>query len=148
VPEAPVDDEVTWRVSKVTKGGLKLDLVVAEFVEVYFNNVESLEVSEVGESLEDIGVLGFVRRGVAHPLNVRRENLSPFLRDILAPPLELRLELETDVMEQMALALWKPSFRNESAGLEWSAEVATGYLPNAVNDPVDDFLVLEHRHVE
>ena len=148
MPEAPVDDEVTWRVSKVTKGGLKLDLVVAEFVEVYFNNVESLEVSEVGESLEDIGVLGFVRRGVAHPLNVRRENLSPFLRDILAPPLELRLELETDVMEQMALALWKPSFRNESAGLEWSAEVATGYLPNAVNDPVDDFLVLEHRHVE
>lgn len=48
----------------------------------------------------------------------------------------------------MALALRKPSFRNESAGFEWRAEVAIGYLSNAVDDPVDDLLVLEYGHVE
>lgn len=97
--ETTVDDEVSRGASKVTKGRLKLDLVVAEFAEVDFSNVESFEVSEVGESLENVAVLGFVRRRVAQPSNVRRQNLSPFFRDILASPLELRLELETDVME-------------------------------------------------
>jgi len=145
--EATVDDEVTWRVSEVTKGGLKLGLVVVEFAEVDFNNVKGFEVGEVGESLEDVAVLGFVRRRVAHPSNVRRQDFSPSFRDIFAPPLELRLELETDVMEQMALTVRKPSLRNESAGFERSTEVATGCLSNAVDDPVDDFLVVEHGHV-
>ena len=69
--EATVDDQVTWRASEVTKGGLKLGFVVAEFAEVDFNDVEGFEVSEIAESLEDVGVLGFVRRGVAHPSNIR-----------------------------------------------------------------------------
>ena len=50
-------------------------------------------------------------------------------------------------MEQMVLAPRKPSFRNKSAGFEWSTEVATGYLSNVVDDLVDDFLVLEHGHI-
>jgi len=143
--KATVDDEESRRVSKMSKGRLKLGLVVAEFSKVDFDNVEGFEVSEVGESVENVVVPGFVRRRVAHPPNVRRQNLSPFFRDILAPSLELRLELETDMVEEMALALRKPSFRDESAGFERSAEVVTRFLSNAVDDSVNDLLVVANR---
>jgi hypothetical protein len=145
VAEAAVDDEVPDCVSEVTKGGLKLGFVVLESDEVDFEDAEGFDVSEVSEPFENVVVLGLVWWGVAQPPNVRRQNLSPFLRDILAPPFELRLVLKSDVMKQMALAPWSPRFRNKSAGPERSAEFATGDLSNIVDYLVDDFLVVvEH----
>lgn len=94
----------------MTKGGLELGLVVAEFAEVDLEDAEGFDVGEVGESFENVSVLGFVWWGVAQPPNVRRQDFRSLFRDIPAPPLELRLVLKSDVMEQMALAPRKPCF--------------------------------------
>jgi hypothetical protein len=147
VAEATVDDEVSYRTPKVPKGGLELGLRVLEFDEVDFEDAEGFKVSEIGESFENALVLGFVRRRVPQPPDVCRQNPRSFLFDILAPPLELRLELETDVVKQMALAPWKPRFGNESAGFEVSAEVAVGCLSSVVDDLVDNFLVVVEHDV-
>ena len=126
---------------------MEFDILIREFDEVDFEDAEGLNVSEVGESFEGALVLGFVRWRITYPPNVRRQDFGPFIRDILAPPLELRLEPETDVMKQMELAPWNPSFRNESTGFERGTEAVSGYLSNVVDDPVDDFVVLEHGDV-
>ena len=55
-----------------------------------FEDAEGFDVSGIGELLENVLVLGFVRWRVAQPPNVRRQNFSSFLRYVLAPPLELR----------------------------------------------------------
>ena len=126
VADTAVDDEVSNSVSKVTKGGLKPGFVVPEFWEVNSEDAQGFDASEVGELFESVLVLGFVRWRVTQPPSVRRQNFGSFFRDVLAPPLELRLVLKSDVIEQMALAPWKPRFGNESAGLERSTEVAIG----------------------
>lgn len=110
----------------MAKGGLEADLVVSKFYEVDFEDAEGFDVSEVGEPFENAFILGFVRWRVAQPPDVRRQDFSSFFRDVLAPPLELRFVLKSDVMEEMALALRKPRFRNEGAGFERSAEVTVG----------------------
>ena len=60
VTDATVDDEVPHGVSKVTKGGLKPELALAEFSEVDFEDAQSFDASEVGESFESVLILGFV----------------------------------------------------------------------------------------
>jgi len=124
--EATVDDKVPYGISKVSERKLERELVVVEFFEVNLEDAEGFDVGEVGESLENALVLGFVWRRVAQPPNVRRQNFGSFFRYILAPPFELRFVLKPDVMKQVTLALRSPCFGNESAGLERSAKLTNG----------------------
>ena len=126
VIDATVNDEVPHGVSKVTKGGLKSKLALAEFSEVDFEDAQSFYASGVGGSFESVLILCFVRWRVTQPPNVRGQNFGSFFRDILAPPPEFRLVLKSDVMKQMALALREPRSRNKSAGFERSEEVTIG----------------------
>ena len=50
--KAVVEDEVLCRVSKLTKGGLELSLLL-KFDEVNFEEAESFDISEVGEPFEN-----------------------------------------------------------------------------------------------
>ena len=46
------------------------------------------------------------------PNHIRRQDFSSLFLDILAPPSEIRHELETDAIEQTELASWKSRPRN------------------------------------